>query len=311
MEVTQPFSAIESDAKVKIDFFYQLGEKISAEPDLSYLLEQIIEMTQKSLRAAAASILLFKEDEQELYFEAASGPVGKIIKSVKVDIRNSIAGQVMRSGKPLIINDVKKDSNFRGQTDETTGFTTNSLIAVPLMIQQKTLGVLEVLNKLDGSNFNESDLQVMVPVGVTAAMAIENARLHNKLLDAYKNTLITLTGIIDAKDPYTCGHSQRVMEYAMMAGAALSFSPDRMETLEYAGLLHDIGKIAFDEVILNKPGRLTLEEWDKIREHPRIGGELLKKIPFLEKTAPGAIYHHEHYDGTGYPAGIKGGEIPL
>ena len=302
---------LEHDAHVKMELIYNLSQKISSVPDQPVLLDQIIKLTQVTLNASAASILLFKDNEQELFFEAASGPVGKILKSVKVDAGYSIAGQVVRTGKPLIVNNVKRNRNFHGSIDESTGFTTNSLICVPLIIQQKTIGVLEVINKLDGSDFDESDLQTLVPVATTSAMAIENARLHRTILEAYKNTLTTLVGVIDAKDEYTSGHSQRVMQLTMLAASTLSLSPEQMDILEYAGILHDIGKVAVDVQILNKPGRLTDEEWAVIKGHPVVGDNILKKMPFLDKARPGVRHHHEKYDGSGYPDGLKGEDIPL
>jgi putative nucleotidyltransferase with HDIG domain len=171
--------------------------------------------------------------------------------------------------------------------------------------------VIEVLNKLDGTDFNESDTYLLVPVAVTAAMAIENTRLHQTLLDAYEKTMLTLVEIIDAKDPYTRGHSQRVMQYALLAAPALSFSPEKTELLKYAGIFHDMGKIAVDSVILNKPGKLTPEEWTIIKEHPAIGANIVKKIPFLEKASRFVRHHHEWYNGSGYPDGLKGEDIPL
>jgi HD-GYP domain-containing protein (c-di-GMP phosphodiesterase class II) len=302
---------LEADATSKLNLIYELSEKIGSAPHLPVLLEQIIEMTQKALKASAASILLFKDGSQELFFEAASGPVGKVLKSFKVDTQNSIAGEVIRNGKPLIVNDVTKNANFGGNVDGTTGFITRSMIATPLTTRQKTIGVLEVLNKLDGTDFDESDIHVLVPVALTAAMAIENTRLHQTILEAYENTVTTLVGVIDAKDPYTRGHSQRVMKYALIAGTALELPPDQMEVLKYASIFHDVGKIAVDCQILNKPEKLTPAEWNIIREHPAIGSNLMSKIPFLEKMSRGVMYHHERYDGAGYPAGLKGEDIPF
>jgi putative nucleotidyltransferase with HDIG domain len=311
LEITQSPPAVDLDTSAKTDLVYTLSKKIGSASNLSLLLEQIIEMTQKALKASAASILLFKDNEQELFFEAASGPVGKELKSVKVDTKYSIAGQVIRTGKPLIVNDVRRNLNFHGRIDETTGFITKSLLCVPLTTHQKTIGVLEVLNKPDGTDFDESDIRVLVPVGVTAAMAIENTRLHQTIVDAYKNTLITMVGVIDAKDPYTRGHSQRVMELTLLAASSISLPSEEMETIQYASILHDIGKIVIDGQILHKPEQLNSSEWNIMREHPVIGANLLKKIPFLEKASKIVLHHHERYDGSGYPAGLKGEDIPL
>ncbi len=268
-------------------------------------------MTQQTLNASAASILLFRDNDQELYFEAASGPVGKALRQVKLNAQYGIAGQVARTGKPLIVNDVSRSANFHKMIDDTTGFSTKSLVCAPLSVNRKILGVIEVLNKRDGSLFGEADLDAVVSVATTAAMAIENTRLHQTVLDAYKNTITTLAAAIDAKDPYTRGHSQRVMEYSLRAGTALCLDVEDLETLQYAGILHDVGKIAIDSVLLNKQGALTDAEWTIMRTHSAIGADLLMGIPFLEKASDLVLCHHEKYDGKGYPNGYKGEEIPI
>jgi putative nucleotidyltransferase with HDIG domain len=311
MVITESISNTEKDTKARLDLIYEVSQKIGSVPRMERLLEQIIVMTPRALNASAASILLFDNSEQELYFEAASGPVGKILNHVKVDTQYGIAGQVARTGKPLIVNDVSCDPKFRRNIDKITGFITRSLICAPMIAHNKTIGVLEVLNKLDESDFNDQDMHVVVSVATTAAMAIDNTRLHQTVLDAYKNTISTLAATIDAKDPYTLGHSHRVMKLTLMAGSSLSLPAEEMETLEYAGILHDIGKIVVDASILNKPATLESSERNIIREHPAIGANLIKKIPFLEKASNIVLHHHERYDGKGYPDGLKGEDIPL
>jgi len=301
----------EQENKARLELVYEVSKKVGSVPRMTQMLEQVIKMTQQTLNASAASILLFRDSDQELYFEVASGPVGKVLRQVKLNTQYGIAGQVARTGKPLIVNDVSRSANFHKMIDDTTGFATKSLVCAPLIVHRKILGVIEVLNKRDGSEFGEQDLEAVVSVATTAAMAIENTRLHQTVLEAYKNTITALAAAIDAKDPYTCGHSQRVKEYSLLAGTYLSFSAEELETLEYAGILHDVGKIAIDSQILNKPGPLTSSEWKIMREHSIIGADLLMEIPFLEKASELVLCHHERYDGKGYPNGAKGEDIPL
>lgn len=291
----------------QLERLYEVNKKTR----LMDMLEQIITMTQYMLNAEAASILLFRDNDHELYFEVTSGPVGKALRQVKLNTQYGIAGQVVRTGKPLIVNDVSRSENFHKLIDDTTGFITKSLVCAPLSVHHKILGVIEVLNKRGGSVFGEEDMESVVSVATTAAMAIENTRLHQTVLDAYKDTVSALASAIDAKDRYMRGHSQRVKEYTLEAGAVLHLSPEEMETLEYAAVLHDIGKIAVDSVILNKPGPLTPAEWEIIRAHPSIGAELLREIPFLERAADLVLHHHEKFDGTGYPNGVSGEDIPI
>jgi HD-GYP domain-containing protein (c-di-GMP phosphodiesterase class II) len=299
--------SVESDDLSRLEILYETNKKTR----LMDMLEQIISMTQHMLNAEAASILLFRNNTNELYFEVASGPVGRALRQVKLNTQYGIAGQVVRTGKPLIVNDVSRSANFHKIIDDTTGFSTRSLVCAPLTVHRKILGVIEVLNKRDGSVFDEEDLESVVSVAKTAAMAIENTRLHDTVLDAYKNTVAALAAAIDAKDSHMRGHSQRVMEYSLKMGTTLFFSPEEMETLEYASMLHDIGKIAIDSSILNKAGPLTAGEWEIMHAHPVIGAELLKEIPFLEKASGLVLCHHEKYDGTGYPDGLRGEDIPM
>ncbi len=144
-----------------------------------------------------------------------------------------------------------------------------------------------------------------------AVTVIENAKLHQKVSDGYKSTIIALAASIDAKDHYTRGHSQRVTEYALMVALRLSISGEELKALENAGILHDIGKIGIPDSILTKPDSLTSEEWGIVRMHPIIGASITKDIPFLEKSRKLLLHHHEKYDGTGYPDGLHGEDIPL
>jgi HD-GYP domain-containing protein (c-di-GMP phosphodiesterase class II) len=283
-------------------------EMITALPQI---FGQVIKMTEMTLNAEAASILLFRNNDQELFFEAATGPVGRTLRQVKLNTQYGIAGQVARTGKPLIVNDVARSKNFHKMIDDTTGFATQSLVCAPLSANKKILGVIEVLNKRDGSPFGERDLEAVVSVANTAAMAIENTRLYQNLMEAYKSTLEGLAAAIDTKGPHQRGHSQRVMEYTLKAGVVLSCSQEEMETLQYAGLLHDIGKMLLDTCILTKTEPLTPQEWEELKRHPAIGAELLASVPFLERARLLVLYHHERFDGKGYPDGLRGEEIPL
>ena len=148
-------------------------------------------------------------------------------------------------------------------------------------------------------------------MATTAALAIENVRLNECLHDYYKSTVNALVSLADAKETTGCGHSKRVAKYALMGAANLSLSEEHIQTIEYAAILHDIGKLAIPDRILNKSDNLTNEEWEIIRKHPEIGYNLLREIPFLEEASRLILYHHERYDGKGYPRGSEGEAIPI
>ena len=299
------------DANAMLELLCEVGKKVGSVPKIEKLVRNITQMTQQTLQAAASSILLFDDGRKELLFEVAEGKAGKALKQIRVSPQSGIAGWVARYGKPLIVNDVTADQRFDRSLDEITGFITRSILCVPLAVHRRVIGVIEVLNKLDGSDFNAQDLETLTSVASTAAMAIENTKLNQTILEAYKGTIKALASAIDAKDHYTRGHSQRVMEYALLGGTSLSFSQEELEVLEYASVLHDIGKIGIADSILSKPAPLTYQEWKMIVRHPQIGADILSGIPFLEEARKLILHHHEMYDGNGYPAGLKYDEIPM
>jgi len=136
-------------------------------------------------------------------------------------------------------------------------------------------------------------------------------KLYIDMKNIYIDTVKSLSQAVEAKDPYTNGHSIRVADYACGLAEKLGLSPKKVENLRIAAILHDIGKIGVDESILNKPGRLTTEEFDKIKKHPEIGVKIIKDIEFLKDVSAIILSHHERYDGTGYPEGRKHENIIL
>jgi len=295
----------------KLGLLYRVGQKVGLVSEVSKLLDQISLMTRQTLCASAASVLLVDEKRKKLYFEVAQGKAGRALKKMKLTVNSGITGWVASHGKPLIVNDVTMDRRFNKNVDKVTGFATKSILAVPLVSERSVIGVIEVLNKVDGSGFNKQDLEVLVALASTAAIAISNARLHQRVVDDHKNTVKALAAAVDARDHYTCGHSQRVTKYALLGGTALSLPAEELEVIEYASTLHDIGKIGVSDTILCKPGHLTSEEWVIMRQHPEIGAKILEDIPFLEEARELVLYHHERYDGKGYPEGLAGKDIPM
>lgn len=135
--------------------------------------------------------------------------------------------------------------------------------------------------------------------------------LYAEMKNSYMDTVRALSMAVEAKDRYTEGHSSRVVEYAEKIGTAMRFTENHLENLKIASLLHDIGKIGIPEAILNKPGRLSDEEYNVIKTHPVIGANIIKDVSNLKNVVNIVKYHHERYDGTGYPEGLKGDAIPI
>ena len=304
----------------RLELLYDVAQQASSFPEVSELLEHILQVTQRLIRTEASSLLLVDQDKKELCFHAAGGRVAKKLKDMRIDLDWGIAGWVAHHGAPLVSNDVATDERFNGHVDQYTGFVTKSIIAVPVARGQKIIGIIELLNKADGGGFTEKDLAILAGFATTealvlllsmAATAINNIKMHQMAQDGLKSTVETLVAATDAKDPYAYGHSRRVKEYVLLAADFLVFSAEELRLIEFGALLHDIGKIGIYDSITRKSGSLTAGDWYIMRKHPLRGANIVGEIPFLEKARDIVLYHHERFDGSGYPEGLKGEDIPF
>ncbi len=185
-----------------------------------------------------------------------------------------------------------------------------SLVSVPLRTKTRLLGWIGVASFTNHKRFNEGHRKLLSIVGSRAAAAIENARLYEDLRATFQQTIQGLARAIDKMDRYTAGHSERVALYATQLALRLGLPADVVEIVRQSALMHDIGKIGC-VMNLNKPGKLTQEEYEIFKRHPIYGHDILDPIKFLHPLVPGVHLHHERWDGRGYPLGLKGNGIPL
>jgi len=205
------------------------------------------------------------------------------------------------SDAPLVENDAKNLPDGAGLVN---------LAALPVAAKGKKRGVLLLCNKRSGA-FTENDTQVLLAIGQHAGLAMENARLHDELNEAYAATIAVLADAIQAKDAYTRGHCEGVSKLAVEVGRRLGLIDDQLEQVRYAALLHDVGKIGIPDGILLKPSKLMAEEFMIIQKHPQIGRDIVARVAALAGLADVILHHHEKWDGSGYPEGLAGEGIPL
>ncbi len=186
-----------------------------------------------------------------------------------------------------------------------------SILSFPLRTPKRTLGVLNLVRTRGRRPFSNVDIEIINVLASQASISIENARLYYNIRDNYLKTVRGFALAVEAKDQYTHGHSENVMKYTVILARHLGLSAQEIEQIKYAGLLHDIGKIGVSESILNKPGRLSPEEFEEIKKHPDLGARIISNVPFLKTLVPMIRHHHEYYDGRGYPDGIAGENIPF
>ncbi len=187
----------------------------------------------------------------------------------------------------------------------------NTTLVHPVTSDGEVIGILAAGDK-QGPDTTASNVDMKLLGAIASHMAIflENAALYDDLNAMFLGTLEALTASIDAKDRYTCGHSQRVAHLTQQLARVIGLDENVVRRMHIAGLVHDVGKIGVPEGLLLKPGKLTDEEFAWIKRHPEIGYRILKDIPQLQDILPGVLYHHERWDGRGYPKGLKGEEIP-
>ena len=289
---------------LELNTLHEIAKNLGTVLDINKLLEMILDHTAKVFGGVKTSSIILYDAETELlnvklYKGEKSNRAMKPIKSGE-----GIAGKVFQRGEPIIINDMLTSSNDSVDSG-------SSSICVPLKVKEKCLGVLSITDKLSGEPFDKSDLDMMVTLASQISISLNNAKLYEDLEASYLSAVRALANSIDAKDAYTMGHSERVAKYSVEIGKKLNLTEEESKNLYIGALLHDIGKIGISEAIINKTDKLTNEEYQQIKTHPSRGALIIEPAKFLKEKVPLIKYHHERYDGKGYPEGLKGEEIPL
>lgn len=220
----------------------------------------------------------------------------------------SAAKWVVKTQEPIVIE--------AGSTKLPSGIypipsDLQSYICFPLRTLSRTIGVLNLARIAGRESFSNLDLEIINVLASQASITIENVRLYHNIRDNYLKTIRAFALAVEAKDEYTHGHSENVMKYTVVLARRLGLPDSEIELVKYAGLLHDIGKIGISEMILNKSGRLTDDEFEEIKKHPELGAKIIADVPFLKSLVPMVLHHHEFFSGGGYPSGIIGEEIPF
>ena len=294
----------------KILTLYEIGSLINSSLEITTIQKRAMEAITTLVKCEAGSLLLLDENTNELYFQIALGEKGEKVKEIRLKIGEGIAGWVAKEGKSLIVHDVKKDPRWFRKADEKTKFQTKDMICVPVKSKGKVIGVIQAINKKRGK-WTKEDLKLLEHLSNQLSVAIENARLYEELKRTFFETSQALAEAIEMRDPYTGGHTQRVMNYSIAIAEEMGLSKEEIEKIKISAILHDIGKIGIEDSILRKPSALNDEELKKMMEHPQIGEEIVKKVSSLRDIALIIRAHQERFDGKGYPDGLKDGEIPL
>ncbi|MDH4161365.1 MAG: GAF domain-containing protein [Nitrospirota bacterium] len=289
----------------------QFSMVLNSTLDQREVRKRAMEAATNLMDAEVGSLLLVDEQSNELFFEVALGDKGDQLKQVRLKMGEGIAGWVAANDQAAIVNDVANDPRHFKKAQNIIQFVTRNMICVPVRVRGRVLGVLEAINKRDNSLFTEQDLEAFWMLANQVAVALENANLYAELQETFVNTAEALAAAVEKKDPYTGGHIMRVVEYSLAIAKHLAVPLPDMDQLRLAAVLHDIGKIGVKDSVLLKQGKLTPEEFAHMREHPVVGDDIIAHINQMHKVRRAMRAHHEKWDGSGYPDGLRGDQIPL
>lgn len=295
----------------------KIGRSITAVTDIDVLLKVIAEETKIAIQADRCTVFMLDKEKNELWSKVA---LGMDSQEIRFPADRGLAGYVVKTGEPLNIPDAYNDPRFNPDIDKETGYRTKTILCMPIKNNnQEIIGAFQVLNKLSGV-FTKGDEDLLVAIGGSASIALENAQLFEQQKELYKEQKIlfesfidTLATSIDARDKITAGHSSRVKLYSMLLVDELGCDIKFKELVEKAAILHDIGKIGIRDSVLQKEGKLTDDEYKHIQEHVRITHDILEKIHTsddFKMITEIACSHHEKYDGSGYYRHLSGEDIP-
>ncbi len=273
------------------------------------LLRMVIHSAVRELDADRGSVMLLEKKVDELFIHTGKGLSPETHRKSRFRMGEGIAGWAAKNRIPVMIEDVLEDPRFISGR----GFPVHaSMLSVPLIgASSELLGVINIERGPTRPSFRKGEMEYLLAIAGQASVAIENVELIQNLEKSYYDTISALAQAVEAKDPYTLGHSDRVTQLAIAIGEDMGLPREDIAVLRYGAILHDVGKIGIDESVLNKPGKLTNEEFLHMKEHPEIGENIVRGVDFLQKVRPIIRHHQERYDGLGYPDGLKGDEIPL
>jgi HD-GYP domain-containing protein (c-di-GMP phosphodiesterase class II) len=289
----------------------EINKAISSSLSHGKIIETAIQSIKRIIQCEVVTV--FGEEKGKLVVTAAhiSGiPEPEMLRSGADLTGNCLACLALKKGVSRYLPYLSKTTRLHPFDSALADAGIESLIAIPLVSRDTTKGVL-LLGSIHGGRFVREDAFAIEKIASQMAVALENARLYEDMRGLFISTVTSLANAIDAKSPWTKGHSERVM--GISAGIAMEMGLDEAvtERVRLGGLLHDIGKIGIIETLLEKPTRLSEDEFPPMRLHPEKGVAILAPIDQLQKVLPGILYHHERYDGMGYPKGLKGESIPL
>jgi putative nucleotidyltransferase with HDIG domain len=278
--------------------------------DLHLLLDNLLAIIMESVPASRGFVFLLQRDGAGLvpYARRPMGP-GEDADDAEIVVSQTIIQTAVRQKTAIISSDALVDERFV-HSRSVAALDVRSAMCAPLVSRNGVNGLVYV-DSHKANAFVRRDLALFSALALKVGTAVDNARLYDDLRSMFYNTVETLVRTIQAKDQYTAGHSTRVSRYALMIADKLGMSTKDKHQLYLAAMLHDIGKIGVPDDLLNRPGKLSESEMERVRSHVQVGASMIEMLGEMHEIVPLIRHHHECWDGSGYPDGLKGEQIPL
>ncbi len=287
---------------------YNISEAISQTFNIKNIVDLITNTVHSELDSDLTLLQIFEPGTEDIMYEKSSSNFTIDIEEIKKEINFENIKNMLNKDIPLVLPSWRVGEVFKGGSGK---YRCYSILCVGIKFRSILRGIIIAFSFTKGKEFHEGQRKFVSLLADRTAISLENSRLYNELQRSFNETIQALVKALEAKDVYTRGHSERVTQFARYLAEDLGLSDSEIEKITQAALLHDIGKIGMRLEVLNKPGKLTDEETQMFRNHPLLGKSILESVTALRDIAPYVYYHHEKWDGTGYPEGKKGEEIPV
>jgi len=298
----------------EMDALYSMARRLVTTDNLDAVVDTVTRHAAMSMESSYARLLI-REENGDYIFKSIY-PFGSLTTKHQVGDKEPLVAEhyyrwIMQQDEAAVI--YRDDYSLQNEEKAALFFEGAQTVCLsPLKGTDEHVGLLILGDDRTGKDaFPSAKIRLINVISDYATSAIQRAMLHNRLEESFLQTVVSLANAMDARDSYTGDHSQRMAEMASRVGEELRLTPEDIETLHWAGILHDIGKIGVPDGILNKKGKLTKEEWVVMKEHPVIGAQIVEPVKYLSAVSPIIRAHHEKYDGTGYPYGLSGEDIPF
>lgn len=293
------------------DLLGYLFDSMEGRDEIQELLQLAVTVIAEMLSAKIVSLMLLEQEKKELFIKVAYGLDESVVARARARLGSGIAGKVAETGEPLLVENIETSTAAGGPNKNNPQYETKSLLSVPLKIGSAVVGVVNVNNKTSGQAFNRDDLALLMSLTQRFSKVLERIRTAEDSQSYIRETIQSLRSLLSSRERDSRGASKKIVQWAIQVARKLRLSEKEVQVIQYVSSVHDVGMTCVSEAILKKTLELSPEEMEEIKKHPQRSAAIMRPLEFVELVSQSILFHHERIDGTGYPMGLKGDQIPI